>query len=165
LESTGSHGRGVERRVPEMRRMVEFNCTSTWLVWPDWGAVLCCWIAKRQSEVLALAPQVEPASFINKLFRFFSLPACSLRFSPYGEKLWRYVKPFSSNTGTSRTDGRTDGQTDRFAISISRVRVLTCDKKMTDWKRKIARWSCCYVSPGCYSNVRACVFGRVAQLH
>jgi len=29
LESTGSHGRGVERRVPEMRRMVEFNCTST----------------------------------------------------------------------------------------------------------------------------------------
>jgi len=33
LESTGSHGRGVERRVPEMRRMVEFNCTSTWLVW------------------------------------------------------------------------------------------------------------------------------------
>ena len=33
LESTGSHGRGVERRVPEMRRMVEFNCTLTWLVW------------------------------------------------------------------------------------------------------------------------------------
>jgi len=28
LESTGSHGRGVERRVPEMRRTVEFNCTS-----------------------------------------------------------------------------------------------------------------------------------------
>jgi len=26
LESTGSHGRGVVRRVPEMRRMVEFNC-------------------------------------------------------------------------------------------------------------------------------------------
>jgi len=32
LESTGSHGRGVERRVPEMRRMVQFNCTSTRLV-------------------------------------------------------------------------------------------------------------------------------------
>jgi len=29
LESTESHGRGVERRVSEMRRMVEFNCTST----------------------------------------------------------------------------------------------------------------------------------------
>jgi len=25
--------------------------------------------------MLALVPQVEPASFINKLFRFFSLPA------------------------------------------------------------------------------------------
>jgi len=24
LENTGSHGRGVERRIPEMRRMVEF---------------------------------------------------------------------------------------------------------------------------------------------
>jgi len=33
LDSTGSHGRGVERRVPAIRRMVEFNCTSTWLVW------------------------------------------------------------------------------------------------------------------------------------
>ena len=33
------------------------------------------------------------------------------------KKLWRYVKPFSSNTGTLRTDGRTD----RFAVSISRV--------------------------------------------
>jgi len=32
LESTGSHGRGVERRVPEMRRVVEFNCTSIWLI-------------------------------------------------------------------------------------------------------------------------------------
>jgi len=32
LESTGSHGRGVEQRVPEMRRMVEFNGTSTRLV-------------------------------------------------------------------------------------------------------------------------------------
>jgi len=35
LESTGSHGRGVDWRVPEMRRMVEFNCTSTWLVWAE----------------------------------------------------------------------------------------------------------------------------------
>jgi len=35
LESTGSHGRGVEWKVPEMRRMVEFNCTSTRLVWAE----------------------------------------------------------------------------------------------------------------------------------
>ena len=35
LESTGSHERGVDQKVPEMRRMVEFNCTSTWLVWAE----------------------------------------------------------------------------------------------------------------------------------
>jgi len=35
LESAGSHRRGVERRVPEMSRMVDFNCTSTWLVWAE----------------------------------------------------------------------------------------------------------------------------------
>jgi len=45
------------------------------------------------------------------------------------KKLWQYVKPFSSDTGTLRTDRRTDGQTDRFAISISPVSVLTRDKK------------------------------------
>jgi len=46
-------------------------------------------------------------------------------------KLWRYVKPFSSNTGTSRTDGQTDGRTDgQIAISLSRVSVLTRDKNM-----------------------------------
>jgi len=28
------------------------------------------------------------------------------------KKVWRYVKPFSSDTGTSRTDRRTDGQTE-----------------------------------------------------
>ena len=41
---------------------------------------------------------------------------------PYGKK-WQYVKTFSSNPGTSRTDRQTDGQTDRIAISISRVRL------------------------------------------
>ena len=35
----------------------------------------------------------------------------------YGEKNYDNVKSFSSDTGTSRTDG----QTDRIAISISRV--------------------------------------------
>ena len=39
------------------------------------------------------------------------------------KKLWQYVKPFSSNTGTSRTDGRTE-----LLLSISRVSVLTRDK-------------------------------------
>jgi len=44
------------------------------------------------------------------------------------KKLWPYVKPFSSDTGTLRPDGRTDGRTDRFAISISRVSMLARDK-------------------------------------
>ena len=35
------------------------------------------------------------------------------------KKLWRYVELFSSDAGTLRTD--------RFAISISRVSMLTCD--------------------------------------
>jgi len=30
----------------------------------------------------------------------------------YGEKLWRYVKLFSYDTGTLRTDGQTDRRTD-----------------------------------------------------
>ena len=37
------------------------------------------------------------------------------------EKLWQYVKPFSSNTGTSQTDRHGDG----IAIWISRVNVKT----------------------------------------
>jgi len=54
------------------------------------------------------------------------------------KKLSRYVKPFSSDTGTSRTDRRTDGQTDRFAISISHVSMLTRDKN--DDFRPISRF-------------------------
>jgi len=34
-----------------------------------------------------------------------------------------------------RTDGQTNGQTDRFAISISRVSMLTRDKNTTDLLR------------------------------
>jgi len=41
------------------------------------------------------------------------------------KKLWQYVKLFSSNTGTWQ---RTDGRTDRIAISISWVSILTRDK-------------------------------------
>jgi len=35
------------------------------------------------------------------------------------KKLWQYVKPFSSNTGTSRTDGQTDRRTDGHNCYIS----------------------------------------------
>ena len=43
------------------------------------------------------------------------------------KKQWRYVKPYSSDTGTN---GQTDGRTDRFAISVSRDSMLTRDKNM-----------------------------------
>jgi len=42
----------------------------------------------------------------------------------HGEKLWQYVKPFSSDTGTSRTDRlrRADGRTHNVRQTVSRVR-------------------------------------------
>jgi len=49
LARTGNHGSGVGRRVPEMRRIVEFNCALTSPVWaepsPHWGTVLACRVA------------------------------------------------------------------------------------------------------------------------
>jgi len=56
------------------------------------------------------------------------------------KKLWRYVKPFSSDTGTLRADGRTDRQTDRFAISISRVSMMTRDKNSRVVNVCAAKW-------------------------
>ena len=41
---------------------------------------------------------------------------------PSGEKLLRYVKPFSSDTGTLRTDRQTDRQTDGQICYINIVR-------------------------------------------
>jgi len=40
--------------------------------------------------------------------------------------LWQYVKPFSSNTGTSRTDGLTDGRTDRRTELLYQYRASVC---------------------------------------
>jgi len=62
------------------------------------------------------------------------------------QKLWQYVKSFSSNTGTSLTDERTDGHNN--AMSISRVSMLTRDKNSTPfkivtheiWIWKLATW-------------------------
>ena len=58
------------------------------------------------------------------------------------------VKPFSSDTGTLRidgwtdrqTDGRTDGSTERIAMSISRVSVLTRDKNQVDLPCRFEFW-------------------------
>jgi len=46
-------------------------------------------------------------NYDDMLSRFHTIPACH-----------------------GQTDRRTDGQTDRIAISISRVSVLTCDKNL-----------------------------------
>ena len=54
------------------------------------------------------------------------------------EKLRQYVKPFSSDTGKWRIDR----QTDRIAISITRVSVLTRDKNpdvVTEIAQKIRK--------------------------
>ena len=60
---------------------------------------------------------------------------------PCGEKkLCQYVKPFSSDAGALGTDGqtdrRTDGRTERIAISISRVSVLTKRKLQYNYTYK-----------------------------
>jgi len=52
-------------------------------------------------------------NYDNMFSRFHTIPAC------YGQKTYR------------RTDGQTDRRTDRIAISISRVSVLTRDKNET----------------------------------
>jgi len=47
---------------------------------------------------------------------------------PYSEK--NYDNILSRFHTIPERNGRTDGQTDRLAISISRVSVLTCDKNL-----------------------------------
>ena len=58
LVSTGSHGRGVERTTEgtrdeaDGRVQLHIDRTCVSRAWPDWGAVVCCWIAKRQSRMM-----------------------------------------------------------------------------------------------------------------
>jgi len=50
------------------------------------------------------------------------------------------------------TDGRTDTQTDRFAISISRVSMLTHDKQELSYRKQIARKLRTQYVEGIYDN-------------
>ena len=52
---------------------------------------------------------------------------------PYGEKTDNTLSRFHT---IPERNGRTDRQTDRFAISISRVSMLTCDKKTVEKKKR-----------------------------
>jgi len=59
---------------------------------------------------------------------------------PYGEKTVTIFKPFSSDTERYR---QTDRQTDRIAVSISRVSVLTRDKTPCVDKKILYCWRFC----------------------
>jgi len=61
LESTGSHGKGVERRVPEMSCMVEFNCTST---------RLCEQSVTRQGRSILLLNSKAPEQMTAECWRW-----------------------------------------------------------------------------------------------
>jgi len=67
------------------------------------------------------------------------------------KKLWQNVKPFLSNPGTSRTGRRTVGQTDRIAISISRVSVLMRDKNST----YLSLWETTGATATCYTVLKS----------
>jgi len=59
---------------------------------------------------------------------------------PYGEKLWQYVKPFFIQYQRV-TDRQSDGRTDRIAISILRVNVLTLDKNRKNSFSKLTKFA------------------------
>ena len=66
------------------------------------------------------------------------------------KKLWPYVKPFSSDTGTLRADGRTDRRTDllyQYRASICWLAIKTAslshnsNRHAVQYKRPVATWS------------------------
>jgi len=92
LARTGNHGRGVERTVPAIRCMVEFNCTSANPVWGDrdqTGAQYSATELQRATaddqSILALAPQLEAVASSTGCF-------CSSAFLQFLSRvLWRIV--------------------------------------------------------------------------
>jgi len=57
------------------------------------------------------------------------------------KKLRRYVKPFSSDTGTLRTDRQTDWRTDRRTDLIYQYRASVCWRAKNSDKRRGSRFS------------------------
>jgi len=74
------------------------------------------------------------------------------------KKLWQHVKLFLSDTGMWRTDGRTDRQTDRIAISISRVSVLTRDKNWHKLTESCYINLCNNVAKNCYVSCKTVIY-------
>lgn len=88
LDRTGSQGSGVERIVPVMILIVEFNWVSTWCVWDDLDQTGAQYSAEENARasaemrsVGAAAPHFEPASLLRRLFLDFTLAAVLLRCS------------------------------------------------------------------------------------
>jgi len=68
------------------------------------------------------------------------------------KKLWRYAKPFSSDTGTSRMDGQTDrqmdGQTDRRTELLYQYRASVC------WRAIKTKYRCTTTNlPACNGTI------------
>jgi len=74
---------------------------------------------------------------------------------PYGENLWRYVKPFSSDTGTSRiyTDRRMDGQTDLLyqyrALGLTNVPLSLIYPNAVTRAVSANSWACLFLRLSC----------------
>jgi len=69
-----------------------------------------------------------PWTILSPVLRSRCLMVVKLEWLGYRmvKKLWRYVKPFSSDTGTLRTYGQTDGQICYIKIVCMRVCTVTC---------------------------------------
>ena len=69
-----------------------------------------------------------PWTILSPVLRSRCLMVVKLEWLGYRmvKKLWRYVKPFLSDTGTLRTDGQTDGQICYIKIVCMRVCTVTC---------------------------------------
>ena len=78
-------------------------------------------------------PQGWPRRNFRKMFDAGKTRMIAL---PYGEKLWQYVKPFSSDTGAFRTDRQTDRQTDGQICYINIARQYADAR----WKLRWLRW-------------------------
>ena len=80
LARTGSQGSGVERIVPVMVLIVEFNWASTWCLWDDLDQTGAQYSAAENARAIAevcrvgaAAPHFEPASLLRRLFLDFTL--------------------------------------------------------------------------------------------
>jgi len=79
---TGSQANGAECKVPVIRHIVEFSCTSTMSVSAGCAQTGQQYSATEQQranaedhKVFAFAPQLEPANFISRSLRLFNLLA------------------------------------------------------------------------------------------